>query len=110
MSPSPEYLGQCIKLYREALGRNQPGNGGREVLGKFHVYVTGSLDQAVREAVPYLSNYYDIHKASDPDRGIRGGSELNKSQYPQTTTLSKSLVSGFYGVLVLGNFGNRSPL
>jgi alkanesulfonate monooxygenase SsuD/methylene tetrahydromethanopterin reductase-like flavin-dependent oxidoreductase (luciferase family) len=75
MSPSPEYLGQCIKLYREALGRTQPGEERREVLGKFHVYVTDSLDQAVREAVPYLGNYYDIHAAADPDRGLRGSKE-----------------------------------
>jgi alkanesulfonate monooxygenase SsuD/methylene tetrahydromethanopterin reductase-like flavin-dependent oxidoreductase (luciferase family) len=42
------------------------------VLGKFHVYVSESLDQASREAAPYLENYFNVHAAHDPDRQERG--------------------------------------
>jgi alkanesulfonate monooxygenase SsuD/methylene tetrahydromethanopterin reductase-like flavin-dependent oxidoreductase (luciferase family) len=42
------------------------------VLGKFHIYVSQSLEQATREAAPYLENYFAIHAAHDPDRKVGG--------------------------------------
>ena len=42
------------------------------MLGKFHIYVSSSLEQAVKEASPYLENYFDVHKAADPERKVGG--------------------------------------
>ena len=58
------------KVYREALAQAGHSREGREILGKFHIYVSSSLDQAVREATPYLKNYGAVHAAADPDREL----------------------------------------
>jgi alkanesulfonate monooxygenase SsuD/methylene tetrahydromethanopterin reductase-like flavin-dependent oxidoreductase (luciferase family) len=41
---------------------------GTDILGKFHIYVSCSLDKALEEAEPYLTGYYDVHRAADPAR------------------------------------------
>jgi alkanesulfonate monooxygenase SsuD/methylene tetrahydromethanopterin reductase-like flavin-dependent oxidoreductase (luciferase family) len=38
------------------------------VLGKFHIYVTGSEREAVAEAGPYLHNYWRVADAQHPGR------------------------------------------
>ena len=40
----------------------------REVLGKFHIYVTSSEREAVAEAGPYLHNYWRVADAQHPGR------------------------------------------
>ncbi len=63
---TPDFLQKNIGVYKEAL--SQTGHGKGEVLGKFHIYVTDSLDQAVRDTEPHLKNYHAAHKAADPNR------------------------------------------
>lgn len=58
------------KVYREALAQAGHERAGREILGKFHIYVSNSLDQAVQEATPYLKNYGNVHAAADPEREL----------------------------------------
>jgi natural product biosynthesis luciferase-like monooxygenase protein len=69
---TPEVLPALVKVYRAALAGASHDPGQKQVLGKFHVYVSESLDQASREAAPYLENYFAIHSAHDPDRRERG--------------------------------------
>lgn len=66
MYETPDFLRKNIAVYREAL--SEAGHGPREVLGKFHVYVSDSRDRAVEESAPYLQNYHDAHAAADPER------------------------------------------
>ncbi|MGH7774055.1 MAG: LLM class flavin-dependent oxidoreductase [Candidatus Binatia bacterium] len=66
--PSLDLLRGFVKVYRESLAQNGHQLHRREVLGKFHIYVADSFDQAVREATPYLKHYLDIHRAADPNR------------------------------------------
>ncbi len=66
MYPTPDFLDKNIGVYKKALG--ETGHGKGEVLGKFHVYVTDSLEQAVHDTEPHLKNYHDAHKAADPNR------------------------------------------
>mgnify|MGYP003693599333 CR=1 FL=1 len=48
-------------------------NGGKtDILGKFHIYVADSLEAAIREAEPYLINYFDVHRAADLERQEQG--------------------------------------
>jgi natural product biosynthesis luciferase-like monooxygenase protein len=68
-----------IKVYRQALSEAGHESERRKIIGKFHVYVADSFDQAIREATPYLTHYFDVHRAADPDRklgllSIRGAS------------------------------------
>ncbi len=63
-------LERFTKVYREALAQAGRERAGREILGKFHIYVSNSLDQAVEEATPYLRNYGNVHAAADPDREL----------------------------------------
>jgi alkanesulfonate monooxygenase SsuD/methylene tetrahydromethanopterin reductase-like flavin-dependent oxidoreductase (luciferase family) len=69
---TPDVLPKLVKVYREALQQAGHDPGRKQVLGKFHVYVSESLDQASRESAPYLKNYFAIHAAHDPDRRERG--------------------------------------
>ena len=39
-----------------------------DILGKFHIFVSSSLETAIDEAAPYLNNYVDVHHAADMDR------------------------------------------
>jgi alkanesulfonate monooxygenase SsuD/methylene tetrahydromethanopterin reductase-like flavin-dependent oxidoreductase (luciferase family) len=57
-----------IKTYRAALEKAGHDPLGTDILGKFHIYVSSSLDKALEEAEPYLTGYYDVHRAADPSR------------------------------------------
>jgi natural product biosynthesis luciferase-like monooxygenase protein len=56
----PEVLQKSIDHYREALVQAGYDPSTREVLGKFHIYVTDSAPAAVAEAGPYLHNYWTL--------------------------------------------------
>jgi alkanesulfonate monooxygenase SsuD/methylene tetrahydromethanopterin reductase-like flavin-dependent oxidoreductase (luciferase family) len=60
-------LPALLKVYRQALAVRDPLKQ-TEVLGKFHIYVSDSLERAIREATPYLNNYRDVHVAGYPDK------------------------------------------
>ena len=68
----PHLLPGLVKIYRSALAEAGRDFTQTEVLGKFHIYVSSSLDKAIEEASPYLANYFDVHKAADPDRQEQG--------------------------------------
>ena len=68
--PSTDALRDLVKLYRDALSGSGHDFVGREVLGKFHIYVSDSYERGAREAGPYMKNYSDIHKAVDPERKL----------------------------------------
>jgi alkanesulfonate monooxygenase SsuD/methylene tetrahydromethanopterin reductase-like flavin-dependent oxidoreductase (luciferase family) len=68
--PSTEALRDLVKIYRDALARSGHDFVGREVLGKFHIYVSDSFDRGMREAAPFMKNYSDIHHAVDPTRRL----------------------------------------
>ena len=68
--PSTEALRELVKVYRHALARSGRNFVGREVLGKFHVYVSDSFDRGLREAAPFMKNYSDVHHAVDPGRRL----------------------------------------
>jgi alkanesulfonate monooxygenase SsuD/methylene tetrahydromethanopterin reductase-like flavin-dependent oxidoreductase (luciferase family) len=61
-------LPSFIKTYRAGLERAGHDPFATDILGKFHIYVSSSLDKALEEAEPYLTGYYDVHKAADPER------------------------------------------
>jgi alkanesulfonate monooxygenase SsuD/methylene tetrahydromethanopterin reductase-like flavin-dependent oxidoreductase (luciferase family) len=65
---APEVLRHSIDHYREALMQAGHDPATREVLGKFHIYVTDSERQAVAEAGPYLHNYWRVADAQQPGR------------------------------------------
>jgi probable F420-dependent oxidoreductase len=69
----PHILPGLVKKYRQGLADAGHDFTTTEVLGKFHIYVSGSLDQAIEEAAPYLESYFDVHKAADPERNMGGG-------------------------------------
>ena len=68
--PTTDALHDLVKIYRDALAKHGHDFVGREVLGKFHIYVSDSYEKGVREAAPYMKNYSDIHTAVDPGRRI----------------------------------------
>lgn len=68
----PSTLPAFIKAYRGAMAQAGHGSAKTDILGKFHIYVSSSLDDAIREAEPYLINYFDVHKAADPARAEQG--------------------------------------
>ena len=43
-----------------------------DILGKFHIFVSSSLDKAIEEAAPYLDNYLEVHTAADTERKEQG--------------------------------------
>ncbi len=65
-------LPSFIKTYREGLARGGHDTMGTDILGKFHIYVSSNLDKAIAEAEPYLTGYYDVHRAADPSRKEMG--------------------------------------
>jgi natural product biosynthesis luciferase-like monooxygenase protein len=65
---APEILRTSIDHYRDALVQAGHDPATREVLGKFHIYVTDSERQAVAEAGPYLHNYWTVADAQHPGR------------------------------------------
>ncbi len=68
--PTTDALQDLVKMYREELARAGHDFVGREVLGKFHIYVSDSYERGMREATPYMQNYSNIHTAVDPDRKL----------------------------------------
>jgi alkanesulfonate monooxygenase SsuD/methylene tetrahydromethanopterin reductase-like flavin-dependent oxidoreductase (luciferase family) len=68
--PSTDALRDLVKIYRDALARRDHDFVGREVLGKFHIYVSDSFERGLREAAPFMKNYSDIHHAVDPGRRL----------------------------------------
>ena len=61
-----------IKSYRDGLIKNGHDPRTKDILGKFHIYVSSSLEKAIEEAGPYITSYYDVHKAADPSRKEMG--------------------------------------
>jgi alkanesulfonate monooxygenase SsuD/methylene tetrahydromethanopterin reductase-like flavin-dependent oxidoreductase (luciferase family) len=68
----PGILPGFVKAYRSGLAKAGHDFTQTDVLGKFHIYVSSSLDQAIEEAGPYLTGYLDVHRAADPERKERG--------------------------------------
>jgi len=68
--PSTDALRELVKLYRAELADAGHDFVSREVLGKFHIYVSDSFERGMREAAPYMKNYSDIHTAVDPGRKL----------------------------------------
>jgi alkanesulfonate monooxygenase SsuD/methylene tetrahydromethanopterin reductase-like flavin-dependent oxidoreductase (luciferase family) len=68
--PSTDALRDLVKLYRDELSRAGHDFVAREVLGKFHIYVSDSFERGMREAAPFMKNYSDIHAAVDPGRKL----------------------------------------
>jgi len=66
--PSTHALRDLVRMYRDELSRAGHDFVAREVLGKFHIYVSDSFERGLREATPFMKNYSDIHKAVDPSR------------------------------------------
>jgi alkanesulfonate monooxygenase SsuD/methylene tetrahydromethanopterin reductase-like flavin-dependent oxidoreductase (luciferase family) len=69
----PHILPGLVKTYRGALADAGHDFTQTDVLGKFHIYVSSSLDQAIKEAAPYLESYFDVHRAADPERNMGAG-------------------------------------
>lgn len=67
-----QMLPSFVKTYRDGLARAAHDPMANEILGKFHIYVSSSLDQAMEEAGPYITSYYDVHRAADPNRKEQG--------------------------------------
>jgi alkanesulfonate monooxygenase SsuD/methylene tetrahydromethanopterin reductase-like flavin-dependent oxidoreductase (luciferase family) len=63
----PEELGRRVKIYCDALKGAGYNLATRRILTKVHVYVADSLEQAVREATPYLQHSNNVHKAANPN-------------------------------------------
>ena len=68
--PSMAALRELVEIYREALKRAGYESSTRQILAKFHLYVSDSLERGIREAAPYMRNYSAIHAAVDPDRKL----------------------------------------
>ena len=68
--PTTGALRDLVQMYRGELSRAGHDFVGREVLGKFHIYVSDSFERGMREAAPFMKNYSDIHTAVDPNRKI----------------------------------------
>ena len=68
--PSTDALRGLVKMYRDELARTGHDFVSREVLGKFHVYVSDSFERGMREAAPFMKNYSSIHAAADPHRKL----------------------------------------
>ena len=68
----PVVLKSSIGHYREALLKAGHDPSTREVLGKFHIYVTDSVRAAVEEAEPYLHHYWAVADAQHPERAAAG--------------------------------------
>jgi alkanesulfonate monooxygenase SsuD/methylene tetrahydromethanopterin reductase-like flavin-dependent oxidoreductase (luciferase family) len=68
----PGVLPGFVRSYRSGLAKAGHDFTRTEVLGKFHIYVSSSLDKAIEEAAPYLANYTDVHRSADPERKEKG--------------------------------------
>jgi alkanesulfonate monooxygenase SsuD/methylene tetrahydromethanopterin reductase-like flavin-dependent oxidoreductase (luciferase family) len=61
-------LPALVKCYHEGLTKAGHDVAKMDILGKFHIYVSSSLEKAIEEATPYLDNYVDVHHAADTER------------------------------------------
>jgi alkanesulfonate monooxygenase SsuD/methylene tetrahydromethanopterin reductase-like flavin-dependent oxidoreductase (luciferase family) len=68
--PTMEAVRGLVEIYRGELAQAGHNLATREILGKFHIYVSDSFEQAVREATPYMENYHAAHAAADPNRKL----------------------------------------
>lgn len=68
----PRLLPGFVRAYRDGLAKAGHDFTQTEVLGKFHIYVSSSLEQAIEEASPYMGNYLEVHHAADTDRKEEG--------------------------------------
>src|SRR5262249_37556426 len=68
--PTTDALRDLVRLYRDELARAGHDFVAPEVLGKFHIYVSDSLERGMHEAAPFMKNYSDIHSAADPNRKL----------------------------------------
>ena len=68
--PNTDALRELVKMYRTELAEAGHDFVGREVLGKFHIYVSDSFERGMREAWPFMKNYSNIHAAVDPTRRL----------------------------------------
>jgi natural product biosynthesis luciferase-like monooxygenase protein len=67
----PPVLQHWIGIYREALAKAGHDPSTREILGKFHIYVSKSLSRARDEANQYLENYRQIAESRNTREGSR---------------------------------------
>jgi alkanesulfonate monooxygenase SsuD/methylene tetrahydromethanopterin reductase-like flavin-dependent oxidoreductase (luciferase family) len=65
-----DMLHGLVKAYRDELAAAGHDFVRREVLGKFHIYVSDSFERGMREAAPFMKNYSGLHAAADPDRKL----------------------------------------
>ena len=68
--PTVEAVHGLVKIYRGEHGRAGHDLAAKEILGKFHIYLSDSFERAVREATPYMENYHAAHAAADPVRKL----------------------------------------
>ena len=68
--PTTAALLDLVKMYRDELACAGHDFVRREVLGKFHIYVSDSFERGMREAAPFMKNYSDLHAAADPNRKL----------------------------------------
>jgi alkanesulfonate monooxygenase SsuD/methylene tetrahydromethanopterin reductase-like flavin-dependent oxidoreductase (luciferase family) len=68
--PTTEAVHGLVKIYREELAQAKHDPGAREILGKFHIYISDGFERAVREVTPYIENYHAAHAAADPSRKL----------------------------------------
>lgn len=68
--PTMQALRALVEIYRGALRGAGHDATSRQILAKFHIYVSDSLERAIREAAPYMKNYSAIHAAVDPNRKL----------------------------------------
>ena len=61
----PEALPAMVKIYRDNLAKSRHAAAKTDSLGKFHIYVSSSLEKAIEEAAPYLEKYIDVQRADD---------------------------------------------
>ncbi len=67
----PDVLQHWIGIYRQAMDASGHDPSRREILGKFHIYVSESLTRARAEATEYLENYRLIAEARNTREGNR---------------------------------------
>ena len=68
----PGALPALVKIYRDGLAKAGRDASKMDILGKFHIFVSSSLDKAIDEAAPYLDNYLEVHTAADTERKEQG--------------------------------------
>ena len=77
--PEPRLLSALVKTYRRALAKAGHDFTATEVLGRFHIYVSQSLDRALREAEPYLRHDLATPDRADPAAKSRENLKLDRT-------------------------------